>query len=389
MTIVNKLNIEKHGDSTRLVVLLHAYRKDPLSLRYVRKIIEDTYPHADLLIPELPLKRAFSLARPEEIIAELLIGIDKAWDQRETNGSGGYNDILMVGHSVGALYARKLYVCACGETKDAPFETELKNYLNEKKGKPLENTRKWAKAVDRIILLAGMNRGWSIDHHLFTKNAIQWNVGTVIGGAMMALRLGTPTIFTVRRGEPFITQLRIQWLAMRRNWDCKNKKQIEGLTQGEVGCATVVQLLGTIDDMVSPEDNIDLVAGSDFLYFDVPQSDHKTVIEMDDSSSAGRKRIEVFSDALNLPYEKLKEKENQIFPSDESLIENPKVTDVVFVIHGIRDKGYWTHKIARQVISEARKENKDRLFASVTSTYGYFPMLSFLNPRRRLEKVSG
>jgi pimeloyl-ACP methyl ester carboxylesterase len=52
------------------------------------------------------------------------------------------------------------------------------------------------------------------------------------------------------------------------------------------------------------------------------------------------------------------------------------VTDVVFVIHGIRDKGFWTQKIARAIKLEAASRKQD--FRSVTTSYGYFAMAPFV-----------
>jgi pimeloyl-ACP methyl ester carboxylesterase len=58
---------------------------------------------------------------------------------------------------------------------------------------------------------------------------------------------------------------------------------------------------------------------------------------------------------------------------------------VVFVVHGIRDLGFWTSKIARRVVKEARQHGQD--FATETSSYGYFAMLPFLLPWLRRQKV--
>ena len=70
------------------------------------------------------------------------------------------------------------------------------------------------------------------------------------------------------------------------------------------------------------------------------------------------------------------------------------ITDVIFVIHGIRDLGHWTKKIARRVLVAADQYNSSLSasdskleFAIETSTYGYFPMLSFLTPGARQGKV--
>jgi len=101
-------------------------------------------------------------------------------------------------------------------------------------------------------------------------------------------------------------------------------------------------------------------------------------------TAEGVRRKAIFQEALIEKETTLRN--NQILPSDERLIEaNPNITDVVFVIHGIRDTGYWTHKIARKVVALGRKES--RQFETETSTYGYFPMLHFLLFARRRAKV--
>jgi pimeloyl-ACP methyl ester carboxylesterase len=62
------------------------------------------------------------------------------------------------------------------------------------------------------------------------------------------------------------------------------------------------------------------------------------------------------------------------------------VTDVVFVIHGIRDQGYWTQKIGRTIKRQAAERHQD--FRSVTASYGYFAMAPFLLPWVRRRKVA-
>ena len=58
---------------------------------------------------------------------------------------------------------------------------------------------------------------------------------------------------------------------------------------------------------------------------------------------------------------------------------------VVFVIHGIRDKGFWTKKIGRAIKERAR--DAGIRMRSVTSTYGYFALLPFIAPWTRQAKV--
>jgi pimeloyl-ACP methyl ester carboxylesterase len=57
----------------------------------------------------------------------------------------------------------------------------------------------------------------------------------------------------------------------------------------------------------------------------------------------------------------------------------------VFVIHGIRDRGFWTQKIARKAMAEAA--GAKRVARSMTMSYGYLAMLPFVMPWVRRDKV--
>ena len=374
------LGFNQRGDSKELIVMLHAYMSSSKKLSAVRQIVEKEFPDADLFVPDLPAGWS-SIAKPSVIVQELLENIDDICaTQQERSNSVDYDKIILIGHSLGALLARKLYVCACGETSTAPIEEEIS----------AKSPRIWVTKIDRIILLAGMNRGWRISHHLSFVNAIIWSIGTLWGNILWLLRRSPPLIFTIRKGAPFITQLRIHWIHMR---NCAKERKR--------GSALTIQLLGSIDDMVSPEDNIDLVSGHDFVYLDVPYSGHADVVEMGDKSllpivdsvmpkdisTIGEIRASVFRGALLKSGEVLAQE--SILPSDlPPGKQRHNVTDVVFVVHGIRDKGYWTHKLARRILLLAKKKNIDGVvYATETSSYGYFPMLPFLLPSKRREKV--
>jgi pimeloyl-ACP methyl ester carboxylesterase len=103
-----------------------------------------------------------------------------------------------------------------------------------------------------------------------------------------------------------------------------------------------------------------------------------------DGTPAGEGRAAVFREALAGSVSELERA--RVRPADLPLpVRRDEITDVVFVIHGIRDLGYWTHKIARRVQAIGRAAQ--RVVETETSSYGYFPMLSFLLPARRREKV--
>jgi pimeloyl-ACP methyl ester carboxylesterase len=356
-----------------LIVILHAYTGSPENMAAVEAIARRAFVSRDVEIhcPRLPLS-LFSLVSPTAIACELVRQIDGLWNGATLDGRP-FTHVIFVGHSVGSLIARKVYVLACGETEEAPFEQEV----------DLEAMSPWAPHVDRIILLAGMNQGWRVTHHLSLWRAPVWWLGSLIGRLFEILTGRALLILQVRRGGRFITQLRIQWLKMR---------QRAARESGTPGSCLAVQLLGSIDDYVSPKDNIDLVAGGDFVYLDVPYSGHANIIEMQDEAvprgstvTVGDMRREVFGSALTLSSDALQN--TSVLPDDSEALpsRNLDVRDVIFVIHGIRDEGFWTHKVARAI--RKRMPEHVRTVATETSSYGYFPMLPFLFAGRRREKV--
>ena len=112
------LELERRGLSTSLILLIHAYTQDAASLDHVRKAVRaiDEFRDADLLVPELPFGM-FSMASSTDVVAKLLHLIDATWEQRAATGKP-YARIVLVGHSIGGLFARKVYAAACGENAD-------------------------------------------------------------------------------------------------------------------------------------------------------------------------------------------------------------------------------------------------------------------------------
>ena len=283
---------------------------------------------------------------------------------REQEGWQPFEEVLLIGHCMGALLARKIYVLAGPESLDARFEDSGDKELGKEKA--------WFPLIKRIILLAGMNRGWSLTNHLHISRMISLKFGTVFGDVVHAVIGMRFMIFHIRKGAPFITELRMQWLALHKAKTSKSQQ-----------LALTVQLLGTIDDLVPPADNLDLETGRDFVYIDVPFSGHANVIEMDGSEKGMMRRREMRRALSEEPEELAKQ---NLVPVGLGLLEaRANVSDVIFVIHGIRDVGYWTQKIARRV--EALGNAPPQIYASETSSYGYFAMIPFLLPSRRREKV--
>lgn len=164
----------------------------------------------------------------------------------------------------------------------------------------------------------------------------------------------------------------------------------------------VIQLLGTQDNHVAPDDAVDFAVdrnrASPYFYVELPYTRHGNAIvfspsRFDRIKKFGAERKKRFIEALTWKCAELIEKQIPSDYLDDTLPSEPdeSVEHVVFVIHGIRDGGYWTRKIAQRIREHAAKhfgeeEAKNR-WRCVTSSYGYFAMLPFLLPWVRTQKV--
>jgi hypothetical protein len=62
-----------------------------------------------------------------------------------------------------------------------------------------------------------------------------------------------------------------------------------------------------------------------------------------------------------------------------------QIRNLVFIVHGIRDYGFWTRKLAVRLKQRARQHGDP--CRTVTSTYGFFPMGPFLLKSERRRRV--
>lgn len=358
-----------------LIVFIHGFGNASQRLAAIRAVTRQVKPDADFFAPELPFAGKWPcIVTAETIVAELMQKLDALISTHD------YARITLVGHSFGAVLARKIAIAAHGEqvAQDgdlpAPFEAALE---------PYRQARPWANKIDRLVLMAGMNRGWTTSSTLDWLTSLKWSVGQWLGELLLA---GKPTIFALRRGAPFLVNTRLQWLAMMDP------------QYGSRPDLIVTQLLGTNDDHVSPDDNVDYSVDlpysnerQAYFYLEVPLSGHGNVVDMADQDgtaidSARIRRREIYLTALMSDRVQLAEQCIQREQMADSLPPPPApdVTDVVFVVHGIRDKGFWTQKIARTIKRHAGPGQK---FESWTESYGYFAMLPFVLRSVRQRKV--
>ncbi len=348
---------ETMGDnkSNDLVLLLHGMDCGPQTVGNLANSVLNVWRSKKasscfILIPHLPFhwKDSADLKKlSEEIVKHL----------NTLLLSKSINSFTIIGHSAGGVLAQSIFMISRN---------------NGELGKILP-------ANIRLVLISPLNQGWEISHHLPLSKKISWSAGKILIPllsileyirAKCASRERRPLwIMQLQRGSPFLTWLRLQWLESKHT------------------APTVVQLLGSIDEIVSWRDMVDMVSGERFLYLNVPHSDHVTILNFDESTGLGQRRREIFEQSLTIEAD---EQEQTIQPWDVSLppIE-PQVERVVFVIHGIRDEGHWTQKIglnARKIFVSENIGTKSEI-AIITSSYGYFSMLEFLKYGKRMEKI--
>lgn len=360
------------GPASRLVVILHGFRSSVLRMQGVIDAAHAAYLDADVYMPVLPYggnRTPLFIADPAEIAGEMVDRISEL----VTAMPGGYADIIIVGYSSGSLIARKIVILAQGQL-DATFEPQVARFAN--------SVQPWADRISRVVLLAGLSRGWTVNSALTWLDTVKWSVGAFLGET---IGRGRSFLLALRSGSPFMIHTRLQWLALGR------------LAKRPM----IVQLLGTVDDLVSPEDNIDLFidrpSADNFLLIEVAGTGHMTIIDMaplDPARDVRGLRWSIFCHALASSAEALEPLAIPRAHLADSLPEEPdsSVTDVVFVIHGIRDKGFWTQKIAREIkrvsLGKSMEDGRPRNVQSMTASYGYFPMFPFVLPWLRAHKVA-
>jgi predicted esterase len=347
--LLTNTEIEKRGRSRDLVVLLHGWIVGPQSFANIRQAVAECMPDADILSPSYP-HSAISNADPYTVAANISAAIDAAYNAHLDASAEPYNRIILIGHSLGANLLRKAYVFARGQTQDHPLG-------------PAYRSKRWADRVERIVLLAGTNRGWETSprpHHMSWTTARWMDALNIIG---RVIRLGK-LIRSNRRGAPFVADLRLQWLDL--------------VAEGRDKLPLIVQLLGDIDDQVSHADNSDLKCCGEFYFLEVPNTAHLNVVDFSGRSGEARKRL--FVRALTASPLEL-ESMNAL----ETLRRDHGVRDAVMVMHGIRDFGHWTARVSQEIAKWATKNGV--LVPVVMSSYGYFPMARFLLSVERQKNV--
>lgn len=341
-----RFGVDPMTPSDTLVVFVHGMGGPSKS---VSDLLVREFPGAHIVEPKY-FSLPFSNAEPRRIAAATA---EKIADLDEKHR---YKDIILVGHSAGASIVRKVYVWASGYEQDRPHP---------------EGRKAWVDRVSRVVMLAGLTRGWSINPP--PENLRWWRRMVMQSGIFVAKITGTGKfIRTFERGAPFVANLRIQWIQLVR----------EARESGQV-LPMVIQILGDGDDIVSADDMRDVGVAKGFI--DMPlgvQTGHAEVAQVDPSAEKDpEKRAEVEKRRTSV---RIALKENPCaHPSVAKCgpsAEDPKQELVVFVRHGIRDYGGpWLQKVKEEVERQRPGTIVD------WNSYDYFGMGPFLlfNARQR------
>jgi alpha-beta hydrolase superfamily lysophospholipase len=339
------IRFEHYGERNgpRLFFLVHGMEHMAADLAHLKEAIQAEFPGDDLLLVTYPSSR-WSNVNPVEIAKECVAEIQSEFKSRQDDG---YQEVILIGHSLGALLARKICLLAHGVCSD--FSADV----------PVNPARQpWANKIRRLVLVAGMSRGW----RLWPRNRHTSRIRWIARGLQLAVARVVGRGRLVRaahRGSPFIVNLRLDWLAF-----------INGDYRDETPPDLVVQLAGLRDTVVHPSDHIDLQAGRNFRYLSVMGTSHNALVRFDDAT-LGAERKRKFLYALRTDPKKFV---GELIPDVDH--PNPDVTQVILLLHGIRDYGKWEEDLRDQLAAGAVKRGLQ--IATSIFNYGYLPLLPFL-----------
>ncbi|MDJ0890202.1 MAG: hypothetical protein QNK18_03240 [Gammaproteobacteria bacterium] len=343
--------------------------------------LQENLTDSEVWAPELDLSM-FSMRSAESLSRELFGKIDEKAAQMPQLES-----IIILAYSAGSLLARRVFCMAHGA---------------DPSGKLSNSATSWAHKIDRMVILAGITRGWEYSTaspaHVRFLAPVLYRITLAVGRFKRKGTDGfsnTPFIWQLKRGSPFVISTRIQYInvlqALRESGKQNNDRpfRVNGLP-------STVFLLGAKDEFLSPADCTELGPRDEFAFVELPRSTHAEAIQISGSNPEAVVRSSRLVAAVSSEIESLAIESWAVPASDIDDYLDPMdivaddsggpesgttVERVVIVIHGIRDNGFWTKRVAREIKSLGRRNNIS--VRAPTPSYGFFSMWDFVKPGGR------
>lgn len=239
--------------------------------------------------------------------------------------AGGYDEIILVGHSMGGLLVRQAYLLATG-------------------GYEGEHSSNWWRSVRRFVLLAAINRGFDLAQ-------IRIRISDILSRTLSFLCLGRRMVVQdFMRGSEFITDLRLRWIGLMRELPIEQPM--------------IIQILGSRDSLVTREDSVDLEQFPNAYHWPVPGARHGD-LPLIERGEERELRYTFIRDAIL----------GRHLERAEEPLKYEKKERVFFVLHGIRAANRdWVSDLDREI--KAAFPNSE----VVTPSYGYLSALEFALP---------
>jgi len=339
-------------------------------------------PGAEVWVPDVDFGM-FSMRTPESLASELMAKISE-----KVTASQRVESIVLLGYSIGSVLARRVFCMAHGAEMDGTITRE--------------RAAPWADKVDRLVMLAGITRGWEFSSaspaHVRFLGPILQRLSKLIGVIKRQTRnveSHAPLIWQLKRGSPFVVSTRIQYVRVFES--LRSGPRPAGASSLRVdGLPSTVFLLGAKDEYVSPADCTELGPRIEFAFGELHGSNHSDAIQIvgDDPVVIMRRQrvvaaiVEDFGSLTRQPWAVPPDDiDDYLDPMDvaqsgsAAAVAGGEVEHAVMIVHGIRDNGFWTKRVAREVKTMARG---DRLrVRAPTPSYGYFSMWDFVKPGGR------
>lgn len=351
-----------YQNPTTLVVFLRGWTKKSVFSAAYQKHVLSCFQNAEPMTPDLDMG-LISSADPNDLVEQVYRQVD----QRLTSDTlPAIDDIVIVSFSAGTVLARALLLQAWGVPQNAKMPDG-----------PAPCS--WAGKISRIVLTAGVLRGWEITS---VTPKLQRILFPIVDATLSLFKILTGIgffIMRLRRGSPYIVNTRLRFQAL-----------LQALRKQKKPIPSFVYILGAKDEFISPADalDIDFSTASEFVFLEVPQTSHVEMIDISrpHTAVAVSRALTTSHDILRSQSVDPDDLDDYRDPIDECLTpnaQNAAVRDAVIVLHGIRDNGFWTKRIAREV----KRRGGRVVLRSPTPSYGYFSIWNFIRPDQREAKT--